>query len=70
MRQMCGVSSAETRRLQVYSSLGAGAWTFQVRSTDVAGNTEAAPYQAFSWSVSLPANFPIISGGTTGVTGR
>ena len=69
MLLLCAASSASFC-MQVYGSLGAGSWNFQVRSTDLAGNTEVAPYQTFNWSVSLPTNYPIISGGTTGVVGR
>ena len=56
--------------MQVYGSLGAGNWTFQVRSTDAAGNAELAPFRSFAWTVALPASYPVISGGNSGTVSR
>lgn len=50
---------------QQYDSIPSGNWSFSVRSTDVAGNKELAPYRTFNWTVSLANNYPVISTNAT-----
>ena len=54
--------------VQTYSSLGAGNWTFSVRSIDGAGNVEVVTVPFYAWTVTLTAGYPIISGGDSGTT--
>ena len=53
--------------VQAYASLPAGNWTFEVRATDAAGNTEAGAWPARSWAVNITAYVNLV-GGDVGAT--
>ncbi|MGE5820190.1 MAG: M6 family metalloprotease domain-containing protein, partial [Deltaproteobacteria bacterium] len=48
-----------------YSSLATGSHTFQVQSTDLAGNTDPTP-ASYNWTIDLTAPDTTITGGPTG----
>ena len=63
--QPCTLACAQT-----YASLGAGNWTFSVRSIDGAGNVESVTVPFYTWTLALTAGYPIISGGDSGTTAK
>ena len=61
------VSGGLVVRVQAYASLPAGNWTFEVRATDAAGNTEAAAWPTHSWALAIAAYVNLV-GGDVGAT--
>ena len=56
--------------MQTFQSLGAGSWSFSVRSIDGAGNVETITAPFHSWTIALSSGYPIISGGDSGITAK